>query len=144
MLPAVNIAAIDHLADIEAVLKEMRERANAKTAAADCAAVRQPPRLATDPPTIDVLGQRTNGAKLEIARKDGAHRFRLGRDHHDLLVHRGIAERDRTPNPDALALGSKDQAETSVLFELIGMRYERRSLLITANQPSPVLSWPGY
>jgi DNA replication protein DnaC len=26
-------------------------------------------------------------------------------------------------------------AETSVLFELIGARYERRSMLITANQP---------
>jgi len=30
---------------------------------------------------------------------------------------------------------SKDQAETSVLFELISARYERRSMLITANQP---------
>jgi DNA replication protein DnaC len=29
----------------------------------------------------------------------------------------------------------KDQAETSVLFELIAERYERKSLLITANQP---------
>ncbi len=29
----------------------------------------------------------------------------------------------------------KDQAETGVLFELISARYERRSLLITANQP---------
>src|SRR3978361_2428290 len=29
----------------------------------------------------------------------------------------------------------KDQAETSVLFELIAARYERRSLMITANQP---------
>jgi DNA replication protein DnaC len=29
----------------------------------------------------------------------------------------------------------KDQAETSVLFELIAARYERRSMLITANQP---------
>jgi len=36
---------------------------------------------------------------------------------------------------DDLAYVTKDQAETSVLFELIGVRYERRSLLITANQP---------
>ena len=36
---------------------------------------------------------------------------------------------------DDLAYASKDQAETSVLFELISARYERRSLLITANQP---------
>jgi len=36
---------------------------------------------------------------------------------------------------DDLAYVRKDQAETSVLFELISARYERRSLLITANQP---------
>jgi DNA replication protein DnaC len=36
---------------------------------------------------------------------------------------------------DDLAYVCKDQAETSVLFELIGTRYERRSMLITANQP---------
>jgi DNA replication protein DnaC len=29
----------------------------------------------------------------------------------------------------------KSEAETSVLFELIAYRYERKSLLITANQP---------
>jgi DNA replication protein DnaC len=36
---------------------------------------------------------------------------------------------------DDLAYVSKDQAETSVRFELISARYERRSTLITANQP---------
>ena len=36
---------------------------------------------------------------------------------------------------DDIAYVSKDQAETSVLFELIGSCYERHSLLITANQP---------
>ena len=36
---------------------------------------------------------------------------------------------------DDLAYVRKDQAETSVLFELISARYERRSLLLTANQP---------
>ncbi len=36
---------------------------------------------------------------------------------------------------DDLAYVTKDQAETSVIFELISARYERRSLLITANQP---------
>jgi len=35
---------------------------------------------------------------------------------------------------DDIAYVSKDQAETSVLFELIGNRYERRSMLITSNQ----------
>jgi DNA replication protein DnaC len=36
---------------------------------------------------------------------------------------------------DDLSYVKKDQAETSVLFELIAERYERRSILITANQP---------
>ncbi|MGY2933181.1 DNA replication protein DnaC [Bradyrhizobium sp. GM6.1] len=36
---------------------------------------------------------------------------------------------------DDLAYVTKDQAETSVLFELISARYERRSMLITANKP---------
>jgi DNA replication protein DnaC len=36
---------------------------------------------------------------------------------------------------DDLSYVHKDHAETSVLFELIGARYERRSMLITANQP---------
>jgi DNA replication protein DnaC len=36
---------------------------------------------------------------------------------------------------DDLSYAHRSQAETSVLFELIAARYERRSLLITANQP---------
>jgi DNA replication protein DnaC len=36
---------------------------------------------------------------------------------------------------DDLSYVHKDHAETSVLFELIGARYEHRSMLITANQP---------
>jgi DNA replication protein DnaC len=56
----------------------------------------------------------------------------------------GAARRPRSGPPvdrfdllilDDITYVSKDQAETSVLFELISARYERRSLLITANQP---------
>jgi DNA replication protein DnaC len=36
---------------------------------------------------------------------------------------------------DDLGYVKKSEAETSVLFELIAYRYERKSLLITANQP---------
>ena len=35
----------------------------------------------------------------------------------------------------------RDQAETSVLFELIAERYERKSLAITAN--TPFSQWGG-
>lgn len=36
---------------------------------------------------------------------------------------------------DDLGYVKKSEAETSVLFELVAHRYERRSLLVTANQP---------
>ncbi|HEV7276042.1 MAG TPA: IS21-like element helper ATPase IstB [Devosiaceae bacterium] len=36
---------------------------------------------------------------------------------------------------DDIAYVTKDQAETSVIFELIATRYERRSMFITSNQP---------
>ena len=36
---------------------------------------------------------------------------------------------------DDIGYVKKDEAETSVLFELIAQRYENRSLIITSNQP---------
>ena len=36
---------------------------------------------------------------------------------------------------DDLSYARRDQAETSVLFELIAERYERKSIAITANAP---------
>lgn len=62
--------------------------------------------------------------KLQIARRD-------------LVLEAAIAKLDKYHLVilDDLAYVTKDQAETSVLFELISARYERRSLLITANQP---------
>ena len=62
--------------------------------------------------------------KLQIARRELALESAIVRlDKYHLLI------------LDDLAYVAKDQAETSVLFELISARYERRSLLITANQP---------
>lgn len=62
--------------------------------------------------------------RLQIARRDLALEAAIAKlDKYHLLI------------LDDLAYVTKDQAETSVLFELIGARYERRSVLITANQP---------
>ncbi|MDE1899513.1 MAG: IS21-like element helper ATPase IstB [Xanthomonadaceae bacterium] len=62
--------------------------------------------------------------KLQLARRELALESAIARlDKYHLLI------------LDDLAYVTKDQAETSVLFELISARYERRSLLITANQP---------
>ena len=62
--------------------------------------------------------------RLQVARRELALEAAINRlDRFHLLI------------LDDLAYVSKDQAETSVLFELISARYERRSTLITANQP---------
>ncbi len=62
--------------------------------------------------------------KLQIARRDLSLESAIAKlDKYHLLI------------LDDFAYVAKDQAETSVIFELIGTRYERRSLLITANQP---------
>ena len=61
---------------------------------------------------------------------------RLQAARRDLVLESAIAKLDKYHLLilDDIAYVTKDQAETSVLFELIGTRYERRSMLITANQ----------
>ena len=62
--------------------------------------------------------------RLQIARCELALESMIAKlDRYDLLI------------LDDIAYVTKDQAETSVLFELIAARYERRSMMITANQP---------
>jgi DNA replication protein DnaC len=62
---------------------------------------------------------------------------RLQAERQALRLEAAIAKLDRFDLLilDDLSYVTKDLAETSVLFELIAARYERRSLLITANQP---------
>lgn len=62
--------------------------------------------------------------KLQAARRDLALEAALAKlDRFDLII------------LDDIGYAQKDQAETSVLFELIARRYETRSLAIAANQP---------
>jgi DNA replication protein DnaC len=62
--------------------------------------------------------------RLQVARRDLRLPQELAKlDRFDLLI------------LDDLSYVRRDQAETSVLFELISERYERRSLAITANTP---------
>ena len=65
------------------------------------------------------LVQQLQQAKLQLVLPAMLKRL----DRYDLLV------------IDDLGYVKKSEAETSVLFELIAHRYERKSLLVTANQP---------
>jgi DNA replication protein DnaC len=68
--------------------------------------------------TIDLV-QRLQAARRELGLESAITKL----DKYQLLIF------------DDIAYVTKDQAETSVLFELIAARYERRYLLVTANQP---------
>jgi len=73
-----------------------------------------------------VLFQRTFELvqRLQAARRDLRLPAELAKlDRYDLLI------------LDDLSYAKKDQAETSVLFELIAERYERKSIAVTANAP---------
>ena len=61
----------------------------------------------------------------------------LQQDKHQLQLPARLKKLDRFDLLvlDDLGYVKKSEAETSVLFELIAHRYERKSLLITANQP---------
>src|SRR6516162_1843384 len=118
LFAAMDLAPVDHLADIEAVLEQMGERPHAKAPPADGPAVRQPPRLAANSPAIEILRQRADGAKFEIARKDRANRRSLGWYHKDLLVHRRIAEWHGTSHPNAFALRGSDLVAHSLPDQL--------------------------
>ena len=62
--------------------------------------------------------------RLQAARRDLALETALAKlDRFDLII------------LDDIGYAQNDQAETSVLFELIARRYETRSLAIAANQP---------
>ena len=77
-----------------------------------------------------------NGRRVFFARTtDLVQRLQIAR--RELTLEAAIAKLDRYDLLilDDIAYVTKDQAETSVLFELIAARYERRSMLITANQP---------
>jgi DNA replication protein DnaC len=63
--------------------------------------------------------------RLQAARRELALEAALARlDHFDVLI------------LDDLAYVTKDQAETSALFELISTHYERRSMIITPTSPA--------
>ena len=69
--------------------------------------------------TATALVQQLQLAKLQLELQSLLSKL----DRYDLLI------------VDDLGYVKKSDAETSVLFELIAHRYERRSILITANQP---------
>src|SRR5277367_443776 len=108
MLARMDFAAIGDLADVEAVLQEMGERADTIAGGGDRAPVRQSSGFRFETVGIERCHKCADRAQTQVALENRADKLRLPRYDLELLVDAAIAEWHRTPNPDALALGGGD------------------------------------
>src|SRR5260370_21966095 len=74
MLAGMNFATVGHVADVEAVLEEMRERANAVSSASFRPAAREGAGLRGAGAPTEFLRQAADRAAFEIEPAHGAHR----------------------------------------------------------------------
>src|SRR5262249_42253259 len=110
MLAAVNLAPVNNFSDIEAVLQQMGERsianikgaptkrygrAHTNTLPSNGGPIGGRPRIAKNPLPLKLFGKRGDETQRQISPKNRATRRSLGCDHKNLLVHGGIAERNR-------------------------------------------------
>ena len=94
MLAGMNFATVGHVADVEAVLEEMRERANAVSSASFRPAAREGADLRGDVAPTEFLRQGADRAAFEIEPEHGADRLGLLGHDDQPLADAGIAERD--------------------------------------------------
>src|SRR6266849_4979005 len=82
--------------------------ADAEPDAAAHATVEPGNRLGPNAASVEVLDQGAHRAQFEVAPEDDPDHLGLLRHDHELLVDAAVAERNRAPDPDALALGGRD------------------------------------
>src|SRR5260370_28344806 len=103
MLAGMNFATVGHVADVEAVLEEMRQRADAVSPASFRPAACEGAGLRGDVTPTEFLPQGADRAAFEIEPAHGADRLGLPGHDDQLLADARIAERDGAADPDALA-----------------------------------------
>src|SRR5229473_103118 len=108
MLAGMNFATVGHVADVEAVLEEMRQRADAISPAPHRPAAREGADLRGDVAPTEFLRQGADRAAFEIEPEHGADRLGLLGHDDQLLADAGIAERDGAADPNALALRGRN------------------------------------
>jgi hypothetical protein len=108
VLPAMQLAPVSDFANVEPVLQQIGEGAHAEADAPHQSAVGTATLFGPDPAAIEVLDQGAHRAKRKIAGEYSADGLRLLGHHDELLVDAPIAERNRPPDPNALALGGRD------------------------------------
>jgi Transposase len=108
MLAGMGLPPVDHLDDVEAVLEEMRQRSHAVRTAALGTAAREGLYLRHDVSAGEFLGEGSDRTAFEVKPEHGADRLGLLGYDDQLLVDGGVAERNRSADPQPLALGGRD------------------------------------
>src|SRR6516164_8475907 len=108
LLTFEDFALESDFADIEAIAKQMRERATRERYAADGLAGLERADLGDDASLAQLSHQQIEAAELEIAAEDGPDPFRLSVIDADLSTFGVIAEWGHASDPEPLALGSRD------------------------------------
>src|SRR5450759_3710384 len=108
VLPTIHLAPVDDLAKVEPVLEQVGERSHAETDTTPLTAISTAICLGSDAAPIEFLDQGAHGTKRKVPSEDGTDRLRLRGYHDELLINAPVTKRDRSSDPDALALGGRD------------------------------------
>jgi hypothetical protein len=118
VLAGVALAAIDRLADVEAVPEKMGEGADAVGAATPDASARISLDLRHDLVASKLLGESPDRTAFEVEPEYGADCLRLLGHNDQLLVGSGVSERDWAADPYALALRGCDLVTDALANDL--------------------------
>src|ERR1700721_2137239 len=104
----MDFAAIDDLADVEAVLEEVGQRSHHKAGRMDRAAVTADAGPWPHTASMKILDQQPDRAECKVAAEDGSDLLSLFLDDDELLGDAPVAERHGSADPEALAFGGGD------------------------------------
>ena len=137
MLSAIDLAAVDDLADKKPVFEELSEGANPESDVSTDFAVREDLSPRADALVFQILGQRRDRAECEVAPENRSHLLGIVWHNHDLLADAGVAQRNRAADPDAPFLGGRDLVADPLADDLAFKLGERHSSAEIADNPAP-------
>src|ERR1700736_1339442 len=123
----MELALVNDLAEIGAVLQHQVERAARERLAAHESPGSARPRLTFDPARFELRLQQADRTEFGIAAENQANGIRLAGEHHELVVLRSIPERRHPAHPHPLLLRGGDLVADALADDLALELREGRS-----------------
>src|SRR3984893_5957961 len=118
VLARMELALVNYVAEIGAVLQHQVERAPRERLAADEAPGNARPRLTSDPALFELRLQQADRTEFGIAAEDQSNGIRLAIDHDELVVLRSIPERRHAGPPHPLLFRGGDLVTNALADDL--------------------------